>query len=43
MKVVREYIEQKQLDFARHPFFARLDAERPLDEVARFIPRLAFG
>lgn len=42
MRDVLEHIEAKQADFAKHPFFAELRMDRPLEQIAAFAPRLAF-
>lgn len=42
MKVVLEHIEAKQANFAKHPFFAELRLDRPIEQIASFAPRLAF-
>jgi hypothetical protein len=42
MKVVLEHIEAKQASFAKHPFFAELRLDRPIEQIASFAPRLAF-
>jgi hypothetical protein len=42
MKVVVEHIASKQANFARHPFFAELRQDRPIEQIASFAPRLAF-
>ncbi|WP_224368948.1 hypothetical protein [Hyalangium versicolor] len=42
MKAVLEHIEAKQANFAKHPFFAELRLDRPIEQIASFAPRLAF-
>ncbi len=42
MRDVLEHIAAKQADFAKHPFFAELRMDRPIEQIASFAPRLAF-
>ncbi|HLL01669.1 MAG TPA: hypothetical protein VK539_13860 [Myxococcaceae bacterium] len=42
MKVVLEHIAAKQEAFAKHPFFAELRMDRPIEQISAFAPRLAF-
>jgi hypothetical protein len=42
MKVVNKYLEQKQVEFAQHPFFERLDRQAPLGDVLQFAKAMTF-
>lgn len=42
MKKLNEYIEKKQEDFTRHPFFARLQSCDSIDQLMQFSPHVMF-
>jgi hypothetical protein len=42
MKSIQQYIASQQSEFARHPFFARLESSMPLPHVLAFAPDLTF-
>ena len=42
MRTTQEYIAQRQVEFSRHAFFARLRADSTGAAAVRFVPRLAF-
>ena len=42
MQVVQQHIATYEARFEQHPFFAELRAERPVEEVLAFAPRLGF-
>ena len=42
MKVVNKYLEQKQVEFAQHPFFERLERQAPLGDVLHFAKAMTF-
>ena len=42
MKRILEHIAEREADFARHPFFARLERDQPFQELAPLATGLAF-
>jgi hypothetical protein len=42
MKDIQAYIDSKQQEFERHPFFALLEKLKTLEEIGYFVPDLTF-
>lgn len=42
MKTIQAYIDSKQSEFVNHPFFAKLEQLKNIEEVSYFIPELTF-